>query len=75
MNEKIKQVARRAEIGHDTYIIVDYNGTNGKLEQFANAIIKECAKVCEDRGTEHDQLYAAWAADCANRIRQHFELK
>lgn len=46
-----------------------------KLQEFTKLIIMKCAQVCADRGSEHDGLYAAWAADCSNRIEKHFGIE
>ena len=69
MNERIKELA--TEVG----ISVEYL-TNTKqwtlIEALAELIVKECVKVCADRGTHHDGLYSAWAVDCSKRIEKHF---
>jgi hypothetical protein len=44
-------------------------------EKFAELIVRECVKVCADRGTHHDGLYSAWADDCSKRIGKHFGVK
>jgi hypothetical protein len=79
MNEQIKLLAEQAGLVRGGYA----NGTNimtwresfdnpGSLEKFAELIVKECVKVCADRGTHHDGLYSAWADDCSKRIGKHF---
>jgi hypothetical protein len=69
MNERIRELA--TEVG----ISVEYL-TNTKqwtlIEALAELIVKECVKVCADRGTHHDGLYSAWAVDCSKRIEKHF---
>jgi len=42
------------------------------LKNFAELMIRECVKVCADRGKHHDGLYSAWASDCSERIGKHF---
>jgi hypothetical protein len=76
MNERIRELAEQA--GITTNIDTDYFEKNINRwvdyysEKFAELIVKECAKVCVDRGTHHDGLYSAWASDCSERIEKHF---
>lgn len=64
MNERIRELAEHC-VGSRPYNTFDY-------EKFAELIVKECVKVCADRGTHHDGLYSAWAVDCSKRIEKHF---
>ena len=77
MNKQIQLLAQQAGM------YVDLNGSPwpkwmGAEEcevayaKFAELIIRECVKVCADRGTHHDGLYSAWADDCSKRIGKHF---
>jgi len=64
MNERIREFAEQC-VGSRPYNTFDY-------EKFAELIVRECVKVCADRGTHHDGLYSAWAVDCSKRIEKHF---
>jgi len=79
MNEKIKQLQNTAGIHvARTLMRGDENTevklilTQTQLDRFAELIVRECVKVCADRGTHHDGLYSAWADDCSKRIGKHF---
>ncbi len=66
MNERIKELLTQS--GLQPY----YDAQQGQIEKFAELIVRECVKVCADRGTHHDGLYSAWAVDCSKRIEKHF---
>jgi len=82
MNERIKELIEQAE----EYAFDELNKLQGPVEmsisrrvfeqsfreKFAELIVRECVKVCADRGTHHDGLYSAWADDCSKRIGKHF---
>jgi hypothetical protein len=78
MNERIKELAEQAKFAMN--VSNDPNsppswwgaGHNDTFEKFAELIVRECVKVCADRGTHHDGLYSAWAVDCSKRIEKHF---
>ena len=72
MNERIQELAWAAEDYAES--IVDQGGGfhQAYTRKFAELIVKECVKVCADRGTHHDGLYSAWAVDCSKRIEKHF---
>ena len=63
MNERIKQLALQVNF---------LRKDEKSIEYFAELIVRECVKVCADRGTHHDGLYSAWADDCSKRIGKHF---
>ncbi len=74
MNNRIKELAEQARDyaegkQNDPYRIYTLDCFN---EKFAELIVRECVKVCADRGTHHDGLYSAWAVDCSKRIEKHF---
>jgi len=69
MNERIKELAEQAGFVPEA----DWDGIlHFDKEKFAELIVRECVKVCADRGTHHDGLYSAWADDCSERIGKHF---
>jgi len=72
MNERIKALAQQAGDSIPEFHFGDYNIPNEFIEKFAELIVRECVKVCADRGTHHDGLYSAWAVDCSKRIEKHF---
>jgi len=75
MNERIKQLAEQAEIYAGDLIDqgADYDQyPHYYTEKLAELIVRECVKVCADRGKHHDGLYSAWADDCSKRIGKHF---
>jgi len=74
MNERIQELAEQAGITVDKLGCVDADDWVGypELKKFAELIVRECVKVCADRGTHHDGLYSAWADDCSKRIGKHF---
>ncbi len=72
MNERIKQLVKQA----NTRTFINEDGSlTPELHKFAELIVRECVKVCADRGTHHDGLYSAWADDCSKRIGKHFGVK
>ena len=64
MNERMLELARQ--------VWPDPNISHANHMKFAELIVRECVKVCADRGTHHDGLYSAWAVDCSKRIEKHF---
>ena len=71
MNERIKELLSEAKI-YDGSTTQNITTCPSDLEKFAELIVRECAKVCADRGKHHDGLYSAWANDCSERIGKHF---
>ena len=74
MNKRIQELAEQATsivemVGPEGYTS---SYANFDREKFAELIVRECVKVCADRGTHHDGLYSAWADDCSKRIGKHF---
>lgn len=82
MNEKIKELAEKAgfplwedEPWKPEGAIVDWGSQyDGELERFAEVIVRECAKVCDDIDTEYEgeDVLATW---CAVAIKKHFGVK
>ena len=86
MNERIRELVKQAgDYVNEVYTPPVRSKTPGKIwedghigwneqfnEKFAELIVRECVKVCADRGTHHDGLYSAWADDCSKRIGKHF---
>ena len=62
MNERIRELAHEA--GLPTY---NPAGIPTKLEKFAELIVKECIKLC-------DQVDLVGADDCIDNIKEHFEM-
>ena len=79
MNERIKELALQAGLQQRVWNSLgkelpmwQEDPDNPGLDKFAELIVRECVKVCADRGTHHDGLYSAWADDCSERIGKHF---
>ena len=73
MNERIRELAEQAgAIGYDddgnelTPVLVGKD-----LEKFAELIVRECARVCNNIDAEYEgeDVLATW---CATAIREHF---
>jgi hypothetical protein len=60
MNERIKELAREAEL-----LVYNPNGVPTKLEKFAELIVRECAQKLENDGM----------VEVAMEIKQHFGVK
>ena len=74
MNERIKELLAQAydQAVPETWTTLSSEQLERVYEKFAELIVRECVKVCADRGTHHDGLYSAWAVDCSKRIEKHF---
>jgi len=78
MNDQIRQLAEQAGIDFFNSTDPEYfgrvycEGWSEQQQKFAELIVRECVKVCADRGKHHDSLYSAWASDCSERIGKHF---
>lgn len=61
MNERIRELAEQAGwmMGNDV------EGFNTRLEKFAELIVRECIRLC-------DQVDLVGADDCIYFIREHF---
>ena len=95
MNERIKELALDAGISRLQddlrLVVVDSNGDAidpmSGLEKFAELIIQECIKICDETEDEYltdesEELlgeqnwkYAIGAAGCRSNIIQYFEIK
>ena len=66
MNERIRELAEQASSG----ACYDEPGSvtlyNDEIEKFAELIVKECIKLC-------DQVDLVGADDCMDKIRDQFE--
>jgi hypothetical protein len=75
MNKRIKELMVQVCKEQGLPFTVEHNRAymlDNFSEKFAELIVRECVKVCADRGTHHDGLYSAWADDCSKRIGKHF---
>jgi hypothetical protein len=70
MNERIKQLAAKANFGHMENGEVVYDP---RLEKFAELIIQECLNQCYNNGM-NDSLYEG-QLKAASYIEQHFGIK
>jgi hypothetical protein len=84
MNDRIKELAKEANLDYDTHIPDAWSGTADDLEKFAELIIQECyqavrsryADLLEDEGMMKDQYwkgYVSGVCDGACEIRLCFD--
>ena len=67
MNERIKLLAEQANSHHDNFFDLNYKELDVFLEKFAELIVAECAKACEE-----NSYLALNGWQRAKQIRQHF---
>lgn len=78
MNEQIKQLAERAGSTHKQNLGV-YQFFENELQQFAELIADECAKVCEaiyndpNGNNGEDAYYTRPYLECAEAIRERMK--
>lgn len=84
MNDRIKELAKEANLDYDTHIPDAWTGTSEDLEKFAELIIQECYQavrrrcdgVLEDEEIMKDQYwkgYVSGSYDAASEIRLCFD--
>ena len=67
MNERIKELARRAGFDVERMEINHANGNPSMAEQFAELILQDCMSICEEQGDKGlDGHY------CVDKIRKEF---
>lgn len=72
MNNRTKELAKKAVEETQLLMIMEYKNFEGKLfEKFAELIVKECASVCDDL----QKWPATEPRHCAEDIRIHFGIK
>ena len=75
MNKRIKELAKQTGyIWHASGDPQIYEFTPEKLEKFAELIIRECAKVCDDLDIDDwgDKSFDDGTYYCSRAIKQHF---
>jgi hypothetical protein len=70
MNERIKQLAEQAGYLPDSFGIGHWDMPECK--KFAELIILECAKVCDDVASDSHGDWRGGAWECETGIKEHF---
>ena len=77
MNERIKQLAKQANIEFtydptETPMRAFAECWDDELEKFAQLIVRECADICQDIDGEDNIDARSGRQDCAVEIKEHF---
>ena len=75
MNKRIKELAKQTGyIWHASGDPQIYEFTPEKLEKFAELIVRECAKVCDDLDIDDwgDKSFDDGTYYCSRAIKNHF---
>lgn len=91
MNERIKELARRAGAHISTRNLMSNPPQHietvelwdDRIEKFAELLVKECVYLCEIEGDSYKysatQVRASWSKavsnQCSKRIKEHFGVK
>ena len=87
MNEKIRELAEQSgffPVPDETEWDWDYRAENARYERFAELIVKQCMKICEDQASLQSDAYrfdfvehdtSETASQCATQIKQHFGIR
>ena len=75
MNERIKELIKQATTIEEHKWGVSYD--NFDKEKFAELIVRECAKVCDDLDIDDwgDKSFDDGTYYCSRAIKQHFEVE
>ena len=79
MNERIKELMGKTlddKFSH-TWTTMTYEDLEKFSEQFAEMIVRECAKVCDDLDIDDwgDKSFDDGTYYCSRAIKQHFEVE
>ena len=73
MNERIEELAAKANFGHMENNEIVYDP---RLKKFAELIVRECIGVVENLSPGYkdyrDQIEDAFRRDCVEEMKQHF---
>ena len=72
MNDKIKLLAEQAGLRIPDDAEYNSHVYRYALDRFANSIILECAKVCDDVARDSHGEWKGGAWECEAGIKQHF---
>ena len=74
MNEQIRKLLNEATSGLEPDISPQRTVTLNEMEKFAELIIKECAKVCDDLDIDDwgDKSFDDGTYYCSRAIKKHF---
>jgi hypothetical protein len=72
MNDKIKLLAEQAGLRIPDDAEYNSHVYRYALERFANSIVRECAKVCDDVAKDSHGEWKGGAWECETGIKEHF---
>jgi len=74
MNEQIRKLLNEATSGLEPDISPQRTVTLNEMEKFAELIVRECAKVCDDLDIDDwgDKSFDDGTYYCSRAIKQHF---
>ena len=79
MNERIRKLAEEANVRplYSPAYAPRYIFEEEELEKFAELIVRECAKVCDDLDIDDwgDKSFDDGTYYCSRAIKQHFEVE
>lgn len=72
MNQKIKDLALKANLEYNVFLPDAWSGENKDLEKFANSIIEECQNVIAEVYREMPLEICGWMLHLDERILDRF---
>ena len=74
MNERIRGLLNEATSGLEPDLSEQRTVTSNEMEKFAELIVRECAKVCDDLDIDDwgDKSFDDGTYYCSRAIKQHF---
>lgn len=77
MNERIRELLNEATSGLEPDLSPQRTVTLNEMEKFAELIVRECAKVCDDLDIDDwgDKSFDDGTYYCSRAIKQHFRVE
>ena len=77
MNERIRELLNEATSGLEPDLSPQRTVTLNEMEKFAELIVRECAKVCDDLDIDDwgDKSFDDGTYYCSLSIKQHFRVE